>query len=221
MSASRKYKHLLNENVFDFVERTSKLLSVEKEDDIAAMEEAYSSYSLKQLQEKGLCLRRIQITDINTGLYGRTIVQFSIHNHNNNNNNNDEDGNSDHKFTVGDIVKFVENEKITGVVCKSYRNQLKVAIDDNVSIQIGKDLIVSYKYSLLLLIDTITYKQYERILSILPKPNIGIATHLRDLLFSASKAIESVKNDNNGNDKSSTEYKTISINFEPINQKLV
>eukprot|EP01084_Bolivina_argentea_P159587 277926_1 len=199
---TNKFKHLLNENVFDFVERTKKLLSIEKQDDIALLEEAYSNYTLKQLQQKGLCLRRIQITDIHTGLYGRTIIKFAL------NSDDNKEKEIDHKFTVGDIVRFVENDKITGVICKSFRNQLKVAINDGISFQIGKDLTISHKYSLLLLIDNITYKKYDQILSKLSKPNIGIATNIRDLLFNS---IQSTNNE--------IEYKT-SINFQPVNKNL-
>eukprot|EP01083_Nonionella_stella_P300506 1026363_1 len=202
---STQFKHLLNENVFDFVERTRKLLSVEKQDDIALLEEAYSHYTLKQLEEQGLCLRRIQITDIHTGLYGRSIVKFALHT------NQDEHSSIDHKFTVGDIIKFVDNEKIQGVICKSYRNQLKIAINDGVSFEIGKDLVISHKYSLLLLIDTITYKKYDQILSILSKPSIGIGTNIRNLLFTPMHLDQ---------DTNSEHKHAPPIDFDPINKTL-
>ena len=87
MSRRKTKQDLIVEDVSSFVARTKKLLAIEKDDDINLRKEETEHFSHKELQNKGICLRKIEATNVSVGLYGRIIVQFFV--------------NYEHKFTVG------------------------------------------------------------------------------------------------------------------------
>ena len=92
MSRKKTKKDLIVEDISSFVSRTKKLLAIEKNDDVNLRREESEHFSHKELQNKGVCLRKIEATNVSLGLYGRTIVQFFV--------------NFEHKFTVGMFFCF-------------------------------------------------------------------------------------------------------------------
>ena len=128
----KSYSHLINESLEHFVERQRKLLSKEQEDDTLQMQEYYDNYTHKQLSSKGICLRNIECVNINTGMYGRTIIKFFV--------------SIEHKFTIGDLAKIINLGVLNNINSnqKSSKNEISGVVSRVTSnaISLGKFQLV-------------------------------------------------------------------------------
>ncbi|ETO09699.1 hypothetical protein RFI_27683 [Reticulomyxa filosa] len=142
---------LLFESLSSFISRTTKLLEIEKKDDIALVQEAQETLTYKQLSEQGICLRHVQCINIRTGLYGRTMCDFEVK--------------TEHKFGVGDLIQVMEltgsnhpsagsdptknDTNSTAIVSKNSSTTLQIVFEEPPNaLQLG------HRYTLMLLIDT-------------------------------------------------------------------
>jgi len=122
----------LKEILKDFSTKQMELLEKEREEEENEAIENINNYSAKELELQGVCMRKLEIIEITTGLYGKYIAQFQKRAK-----IDEQQPLSRYKFGEGDIVGVYEfDEKIkgkplyTGIVYKFYNKVVSVAFDE-------------------------------------------------------------------------------------------
>lgn len=178
----------------DWVRRTGALLQVERDEEMGRTLEALSSNSIEDLEAAGSVLSRLQVLDITTGLFGRTMVQVG-----------DAFGRAlpAHRMTAGDIVGFRlagstkkavagtlassaavrESYDATGVVTRVDDKAVTVAIEDEEA-----GLSLGDKLRLDRIADDVTFQRLSSVLSDLKEYRHGPASRLFRLLFPSGVA---------------------------------
>ncbi|NXP22088.1 SMBP2 protein, partial [Scytalopus superciliaris] len=141
------------------------------------------SVSLKELQRRGVCLLKLQVTSQRTGLYGRLLVTFQPRKWDS---GTELPSNS---FGPGDIVGLYESAGqgdplATGVVTRVTSKAVTVALEEPREGQLGLDHERSFR--LLKLANDVTYNRLKRALTALKQYRGGPASDLIDVLFFAS-----------------------------------
>uniref|UniRef100_A0A8C5WH06 DNA-binding protein SMUBP-2 n=1 Tax=Leptobrachium leishanense TaxID=445787 RepID=A0A8C5WH06_9ANUR len=139
--------------------------------------------SLNELQRKGVCLLKLQVSSQRTGLYGRLLVTFAARKHTH-------DGVlPSNSFGSGDIVGLYDSNSpseplATGIVAGISQKTINVAFDDsqNESLTLGAEC----SYRLLKLANDVTYKRIKKALITLGQYHGGPASNLIDVLFCSS-----------------------------------
>ncbi|XP_066541765.1 DNA-binding protein SMUBP-2 [Hoplias malabaricus] len=171
--------------VESFVSKTLELLQEEREAEIEETRAWQQNLSLKNLQQKGVCLLKLQIGSQRTGMHGRLLVAFeprkSI-------------GSSvlpSNSFGPGDIVGVYEsegcsqpNQLCSGVVTRVTQTSITVAFDDS---QDGVVLENDELYNVMKLANDVTYKRLTRALNSLNGYRSGPAAYLISVLFGCSE----------------------------------
>ncbi|NXF81575.1 SMBP2 protein, partial [Sclerurus mexicanus] len=141
------------------------------------------SVSLKELQRRGVCLLKLQVTSQRTGLYGRLLVTFQPRKW-------DSDTElPSNSFGPGDIVGLYESAGqgdplATGVVTRVTSKAVTVALEEPREGELGLDHERSFR--LLKLANDVTYNRLKRALTALKQYRGGPASDLIDVLFFAS-----------------------------------
>ncbi|XP_062918240.1 DNA-binding protein SMUBP-2 isoform X2 [Mobula hypostoma] len=168
-----------------FVFKNLELLQEERAAEIEETREWQENISVKKLQQRGVCLLKLQVASQRTGLYGRFIVSFEPRKY--------EASASlpSNNFGPGDIVGLYDNQGSTsldqlasGVVTRITQKSVTVAFDES-SDQLNFDNDSSYK--LLKLANDVTYKRLKNALNALSQYHAGPASNLIDVLFGASE----------------------------------
>ncbi|NXE00578.1 SMBP2 protein, partial [Chaetorhynchus papuensis] len=141
------------------------------------------SVSLKELQRRGVCLLKLQVTSQRTGLYGRLLVTFQPRKW---------DSDSElpsNSFGPGDIVGLYESAGqgdplCTGVVTRVTPKAVTVALEEPRDGELAVDHERSFR--LLKLANDVTYNRLKRALTALKQYRGGPASDLIDVLFFAS-----------------------------------
>ncbi|KAK2848093.1 hypothetical protein Q7C36_009775 [Tachysurus vachellii] len=171
--------------VESFVCKTLELLQEEREAEIEETRAWQKNLSLKSLQQKGVCLLKLQIGSQRTGMHGRLLVSFeprkSI-------------GPSllpSHGFGPGDIVGLYESEGCSqpdqlcsGVVTRVTQATVTVAFDETHD---GLNLESDGLYNIMKLANDVTYKRLTHALNSLNGYRSGPAAHLISVLFGNSE----------------------------------
>ncbi|XP_073327807.1 DNA-binding protein SMUBP-2 [Pagrus major] len=171
--------------VEQFVSKTLELLQEEREAEIEETRIWQENVSLKDLQNKGVCLLKLHIGSQSTGLYGRTIVVLEPRKHlgflslpSN-------------SFGPGDIVGLydtggctADSQISTGIVTRVSQAAVSVAFDDSKD---GLSFDTDALYNLLKLANDITYKRMKNALNALNGYGNGPAGNLINVLFGDSK----------------------------------
>ncbi|KAM8751786.1 DNA-binding protein SMUBP-2 [Acanthopagrus schlegelii] len=171
--------------VEQFVSKTLELLQEEREAEIEETRIWQENISLKDLQNKGVCLLNLQIGSQSTGLYGRTIVVLEPRKHlgflslpSN-------------SFGPGDIVGLydttgctADSQISTGIVTRVSQASVSVAFDDSKD---GLSFDTDALYNLLKLANDVTYKRMKDALNALNGYGNGPAGNLINVLFGDSK----------------------------------
>uniref|UniRef100_A0A7N6BYW2 DNA-binding protein SMUBP-2 n=1 Tax=Anabas testudineus TaxID=64144 RepID=A0A7N6BYW2_ANATE len=167
--------------VEQFVSKTLELLQEERDAEIEETRTWQENTSLKDLQNKGVCLLKLQIGSQSTGLYGRTVVVLEPRKHlgfsslpSNN-------------FGPGDIVGLydtggctVTSQIGTGIVTRVSQASISVAFDDSKDgLSFDNDAV----YNLLKLANDVTYKRMKRALNALNAYRNGPSANLINVLF--------------------------------------
>ncbi|KAM9376972.1 DNA-binding protein SMUBP-2 [Pholidichthys leucotaenia] len=168
-----------------FVSETIKLLQEEREAEIEETRLWQENISLKELQNKGVCLLKLQIRSQSTGLYGRTVLVLEPRKHL---------GFSSlpsNSFGPGDIVGLYDaagcttaSQISTGIVTRVSQTSVSVAFDD-LKDDVGLDS--GGFYNLLKLANDVTYKRMKHALNALNGYSHGPAGHLINVLFGDTK----------------------------------
>uniref|UniRef100_A0A8C0V8B3 DNA-binding protein SMUBP-2 n=1 Tax=Cyanistes caeruleus TaxID=156563 RepID=A0A8C0V8B3_CYACU len=141
------------------------------------------SVSLKELQRRGVCLLKLQVTSQRTGLYGRLLVTFQPRKW-------DSDAElPSNSFGPGDIVGLYESAGqgdplCTGVVTRVTPKAVAVALEEPRDGELAMDHERSFR--LLKLANDVTYNRLKRALTALKQYRGGPASDLIDVLFFAS-----------------------------------
>ncbi|KAM4733526.1 DNA-binding protein SMUBP-2 [Anableps anableps] len=164
-----------------FVFKTLELLQEEREAEIEETKIWQENISLKDLQNKGVCLLKLQIGSQSTGLYGRTVVVLEPRKHL---------GFSSlpsNSFGPGDIVGLYDtsgcsaaSQICTGIVTRISQASISVAFDD---LKEGTSFDGDGFYNLLKLANDVTYKRMKRALNALNGYRNGPAASLIHVLF--------------------------------------
>ncbi|XP_051632894.1 DNA-binding protein SMUBP-2 [Manacus candei] len=164
-------------------ERHLELLREEREAELAESRAWQESVSLKELQRRGVCLLKLQVTSQRTGLYGRLLVTFQPRKW---------DSDSElpsNSFGPGDIVGLYDSAGqgdpvATGVVTRVTSKAVTVALEEPRDGELGLDHERSFR--LLKLANDVTYNRLKRALTALKQYRGGPASDLIDVLFFAS-----------------------------------
>ncbi|NWW31686.1 SMBP2 protein, partial [Panurus biarmicus] len=141
------------------------------------------SVSLKELQRRGVCLLKLQVTSQRTGLYGRLLVTFQPR-------KRDSDTElPSNSFGPGDIVGLYESAGqgdplCTGVVTRVTPKAVTVALEEARDGELAMDHERSFR--LLKLANDVTYNRLKRALTALKQYRGGPASDLVDVLFFSS-----------------------------------
>uniref|UniRef100_A0A3Q2PZH3 DNA-binding protein SMUBP-2 n=1 Tax=Fundulus heteroclitus TaxID=8078 RepID=A0A3Q2PZH3_FUNHE len=164
-----------------FVSKTLELLQQEREAEIEETKIWQENISLKDLQNKGVCLLKLQVGSQSTGLYGRTVVVLEPRKHlgflslpSN-------------SFGPGDIVGLydpsgcsVSSQICTGIVTRISQASVSVAFED---LKDEASFEADGLYNLLKLANDVTYKRMKRALNTLNGYRNGPAASLIHVLF--------------------------------------
>nr|XP_034978617.1 DNA-binding protein SMUBP-2 isoform X2 [Zootoca vivipara] len=170
--------------VQDFVSRQLEMLKEEREAEISEARVWKESFSLKELQRKGVCLLKLEVASQRTGLYGRLLVTLQPRKH------SSETELPCNNFGPGDIVGLYEtagqgDQLSTGLVTRITPKSITIAIDEPQSNLVSLDQGNSYR--LLKLTNDVTYKRLKRALNTLSQYRSGPASGLIDVLFGSSE----------------------------------
>ncbi|NWU07040.1 SMBP2 protein, partial [Cephalopterus ornatus] len=141
------------------------------------------SVSLKELQRRGVCLLKLQVTSQRTGLYGRLLVTFQPRKW-------DSDPElPSNSFGPGDIMGLYDSAGqgdpvATGVVTRVTSKAVTVALEEPRDGELGLDHERSFR--LLKLANDVSNNRLKRALTALKQYHGGPASDLIDVLFFAS-----------------------------------
>uniref|UniRef100_A0A672G9Y0 DNA-binding protein SMUBP-2 n=1 Tax=Salarias fasciatus TaxID=181472 RepID=A0A672G9Y0_SALFA len=168
-----------------FVATTLELLQEEREAEIEENRLWQENVSPKDLQNKGVCLLKLQIGSQSTGLYGRTVLVLEPRKHL---------GFSSlpsNSFGPGDIAGLYDtagctaaSQITTGIVTRVSQTSVSVAFDE---LKDGFSFDTDAQYNLLKLANDVTYKRMKQALNALNGYNNGPAANLINVLFGDSK----------------------------------
>ncbi|NWI59118.1 SMBP2 protein, partial [Calyptomena viridis] len=141
------------------------------------------SVSLKELQRRGVCLLKLQVTSQRTGLYGRLLVTFQPRKW-------DSDTElPSNRFGPGDIVGLYDSAGqsdllASGIVTRVTSKAVTLAMEEPRDGELGLDH--GRTFHLLKLANDVTYNRLKRALTALKQYHGGPASDLIDVLFFAS-----------------------------------
>ncbi|XP_023374063.1 DNA-binding protein SMUBP-2 [Otolemur garnettii] len=169
--------------VESFVTKQLDLLELERDAEVEERRSWQENISLKELQSRGVCLLKLQVSSQCTGLYGRLLVTFEPRRC------GSEAVLPSNSFTSGDIVGLYDtasegSQLATGILTRITQKSATVAFDESQDFQLSLDRENSYR--LLKLANDVTYKRLKKALIALKKYHSGPASLLIEVLFSAS-----------------------------------
>ncbi|XP_078539014.1 DNA-binding protein SMUBP-2 [Lissotriton helveticus] len=168
----------------NFVKSNLALIQEEREAEIQEKRQWQESVSLKELQRRGVCLFKLQVTNQRTGLYGRLLVTFQSRTF------DAEAVLPSNNFGPGDIVGLYEatggkEPLATGIVTRVTQKSLTAAFDEAHDGALSVDR--ENAYCLLKLANDVTYKRIKQALNLLSQYHSGPAVNLIDVLFNQSE----------------------------------
>uniref|UniRef100_T1J117 DNA helicase n=1 Tax=Strigamia maritima TaxID=126957 RepID=T1J117_STRMM len=147
----------------------------------------YQDVSVKQLEQRGICILKLRISCRFTDFHGRSVFSFAPL--------CPENSLSAHQITNDDIVGVNYYQKdnnmdlskplASGVVIKNDKNFVNVAFDQSFD-QVDLNDIDSVQYQLLKLTNEVSYRRIKDALEDLRKYNGSTANHLINVLFNNS-----------------------------------
>ncbi|XP_072448085.1 DNA-binding protein SMUBP-2-like [Chiloscyllium punctatum] len=169
----------------NFVSQSLELLQEERAAEIEETRAWQENVSVKELQQRGVCLIKLQVSSQRTGLYGRFLVSFEPRKF------EASAALPSNNFSSGDIVGLYDSQGSTpldqlasGIVTRITQNSITVAFDEP-SDQLNFDISSSFK--LLKLANDVTYKRLTRALKALSQYHAGPVSKLIDILFGTSE----------------------------------
>lgn len=148
-----------------FITRTTDLIQHEYNEEIEYHNNLINKLNTLQLQQIGLLLTNLTVSDIHTGLYGRQLITLS-------NRKGLSTSLKTHKFTIRDVVSIVPYNAIhdknailcNGTVYKVTDTYITISIDDKNSDNNDVNYETYSNLCILQQTNDITYKRYNNIL---------------------------------------------------------
>ncbi|XP_028727335.1 DNA-binding protein SMUBP-2 [Peromyscus leucopus] len=173
---------MASSTVESFVAQQLQLLELERDAEVEERRSWQEHSSLKELQSRGVCLLKLQVSSQCTGLYGQRLVTFEPRKF----------GPvvvlPSNSFTSGDIVGLYDanesSQLATGVLTRITQKSVTVAFDESHDFQLNLDRENTYR--LLKLANDVTYKRLKKALLTLKKYHSGPASALIDVLLGDS-----------------------------------
>ncbi|GAB1301960.1 DNA-binding protein SMUBP-2 [Apodemus speciosus] len=173
---------MASSTVESFVAQQLQLLELERDAEVEERRSWQEHSSLKELQSRGVCLLKLQVSGQRTGLYGQRLVTFEPR----------KCGSAmvfpSNSFTSGDIVGLYdtkENSQLaTGVLTHITPKSVTVAFDESHDFQLNLDRENTYR--LLKLANDVTYQRLKKALMTLKKCHSGPASALIEVLLGGS-----------------------------------
>ena len=134
----------------ELITRTLELLTIEHDTELSESLNNRSNCSIHELQLQGLCLSKLLVVSIKTGLFGRTLIklkkEFTVL--------------PPHKLSPGDIVGIftsdIKNPDYSATVYKVSAESLVLACDESIDFQ--------EKVSVVMLANDATYKRQKEVM---------------------------------------------------------
>ncbi|XP_058545926.1 DNA-binding protein SMUBP-2 isoform X3 [Neofelis nebulosa] len=166
--------------VESFVSKQLDLLELERDAEVEERRSWQENVSLKELQSRGVCLLKLQVSSQRTGLYGRLLVTFEPRRC------ASAMALPSNSFTSGDIVGLYDEggQLATGILTRIMQRSVTVAFDESHDFQLSLDRERAYR--LLKLANDVTYKRLKKALITLKKYHSGPATSLIEVVFGGS-----------------------------------
>jgi len=177
-----------------FCENQLALVDVEREAEEGNTAEEMQSLSLKQLEEKGVALSSLTVTEKKEGLGGRTLLTLTREKW-----LGGEKGKGDepllpaHKFSSGDIVcmrsSAASANNPTQMTADDHRGLIYRVTDTRVVVAVESEASeeLEGKVRLFKLANDVTYKRYRKAMYSLREYVSGPCAHLKDVLFGAAE----------------------------------
>ncbi|XP_077718871.1 DNA-binding protein SMUBP-2-like isoform X4 [Canis aureus] len=168
--------------VESFVTKHLDLLELERDAEVEERRSWQENISPKELQSRGVCLLKLQVSSQRTGLYGRLLVTLEPRRC------TSAAVLPSNSFTSGDIVGLYDegNQLATGILTRITQRSVTVAFDASHDFQLSLDRDRERAYRLLKLANDITYKRLKKALITLKKYHSGPASSLIEVLFGGS-----------------------------------
>ena len=170
------------------MKKLSELLDLEHGVELEESQQILSQFNVKQLENRGICIRKLCITGQRCGFYGRTVYKLETNKHlntlstqNGANNNNKKVFSS--IFSVGDIVSIftsIAPAENSGVVTHINPLSITVAFDQPPFTDQSFD---ETNISLVKMNSDVTYKRLKRALDCLLDSKHGPAKHIISVCF--------------------------------------
>ncbi|XP_043307701.1 DNA-binding protein SMUBP-2 isoform X1 [Cervus canadensis] len=166
--------------VESFVTKQLELLELERDAEVEERRSWQENVSLKELQSRGVCLLKLQVSSQRTGLYGRLLVTLEPRRC------VSAAALPSSSFTSGDIVGLYDEggQLATGILTRITQKAVTVAFDESHDSQLSLDQ--EHSYRLLKLANDVTYKRLKKALISLKKYHSGPASSLIEVLFGTS-----------------------------------
>ncbi|KAK2493623.1 hypothetical protein MC885_008398, partial [Smutsia gigantea] len=163
--------------VESFVTKQLDLLELERNAEVEERRSWQENVSLKELQSRGVCLLKLQVSSQRTGLYGRLLVTFEPRKC------VSAGALPSNSFSSGDIVGLYDEgtQLATGILTRITQKSVTVAFDESHDFRLSLDRETSYR--LLKLANDVTYKRLKKALTTLKKYHSGPAASLIEVLF--------------------------------------
>uniref|UniRef100_A0A8D2DQZ4 Helicase SMUBP-2/HCS1 1B domain-containing protein n=1 Tax=Sciurus vulgaris TaxID=55149 RepID=A0A8D2DQZ4_SCIVU len=142
--------------VESFVTKQLDLLELERDAEVEERRSWQESVSLKELQSRGVCLLKLQVSSQRTGLYGRLLVTLEPRRC------SSAGVLPSNSFTSGDIVGLYDaahegGQLASGILTRITQKSVTVAFDESQDLQLN--LVRESSYRLLKLANDVTYKR--------------------------------------------------------------
>uniref|UniRef100_A0A667HTP7 Immunoglobulin mu DNA binding protein 2 n=1 Tax=Lynx canadensis TaxID=61383 RepID=A0A667HTP7_LYNCA len=150
--------------VESFVSKQLDLLELERDAEVEERRSWQENISLKELQSRGVCLLKLQVSSQRTGLYGRLLVTFEPRRC------TSATALPSNSFTSGDIVGLYDEggQLATGILTRIMQRSVTVAFDESHDFQLSLDRECAYR--LLKLANDVTYKRLKKAAAVLHLP---------------------------------------------------
>jgi len=174
-------------DIQDYVKNTLDLIDIEKESEVNEALNNFSTLSNKELELKGVTVRKLKLTNVSTGLNGRSLLKFQSATLNLEI--------PPHKITPGDIVGIRSSKSkpgtshfTTGIVYKVDSNKIVVTIDsdsDSNDIEPLLESSDSLVFALDKVANDVTYKKIKDALENLKQQQTTFSSQskLLDIMF--------------------------------------
>lgn len=184
----------------DFISKTLNLLQIERTTELEENLNNRSNISIKELEKQGICISKLIIASVKSGLFDRVLVKVK----------KEFTDLPPHKISSGDLVGVfstdIKNPEFNATVYKVTPNHIVLAGDSRFEQPEGK-------VSIVLLANEATYKrQTETMKRLKDLPSREIAYDLAEVLLGNSQAKVSMK---------TSELQFFNSNLNPIQQEAV